>query len=184
MKTSLPILPIKTTLAMVLLLATILLTGPSYSSAFVPSSSITISTTRTTASFRRTSPSSSQPSFVTPSSSTTSSPLGQRHNNHLPIVRRSNRSTSTRLHSFFGLGPAELLIVAIAGLIVIGPSKLLQFSKEAGSAAGKTASEFGDEWSDLKRIPGEFQKGVEEGEIEVRSRKAKVTTGEVDNSED
>ena len=40
--------------------------------------------------------------------------------------------------------------------------------------AGKTASEMGSEWSELKAIPKEFQKGVEEGEIEARSRKAKV----------
>lgn len=77
------------------------------------------------------------------------------------------------MHSFFGLGPAEILIVAIAGLVVIGPSKLLEFSKEAGSVAGKTASEMGEDWSELKAIPEEFQKGVEEGEIEARSRKAK-----------
>lgn len=65
----------------------------------------------------------------------------------------------------------------MAGLVVIGPSKLLQFSKEAGSVAGQTATGFGDEWSELKAIPEEFQKGVEEGEIEARSRKAKVMDG-------
>jgi len=31
----------------------------------------------------------------------------------------------------------------------------------------------GDEWNELKAIPEEFQKGVEEGEIDARSRKAK-----------
>jgi len=73
------------------------------------------------------------------------------------------------LRSFFGLGPGELVIVAIAGVILIGPSKLSQLSKEAGSVAGN----MGDEWSELKAIPEEFQKGVEEGEIEARCRKAK-----------
>lgn len=77
--------------------------------------------------------------------------------------------TTSSLQSFFGLGPAELAIVALSGLVLIGPSKLAQFSKEAGSVAGK----MGDEWSELKSIPEEFQKGVEEGEIEARSRKAK-----------
>lgn len=65
----------------------------------------------------------------------------------------------------------------MAGLVVIGPSKLLQFSKEAGSVAGQTATGMGDEWSELKAIPEEFQKGLEEGEIEARSRKAKVMDG-------
>ncbi len=36
--------------------------------------------------------------------------------------------------------------------------------------AGKEAAA----WKELKNIPEEFQKGVEEGEIEGRSRKAKV----------
>jgi Sec-independent protein translocase protein TatA len=85
-------------------------------------------------------------------------------------------STSTTcLRSFFGLGPAELAIVALASIIVIGPSKLLNFSKEAGNIAGKTAAGMGEEWSEeLKNIPEEFRKGIELGEIEARSRKAKV----------
>lgn len=71
------------------------------------------------------------------------------------------------------MGPAELILIGIAGVIVIGPSKLLEFSKEAGSMAGKSAASMGDEWSEVKKIPDEFQKGLEEGEIEARSRKAK-----------
>lgn len=86
----------------------------------------------------------------------------------------TNSQTTSQLSSFFGLGPAELIIIAIAGLVVIGPDKLLQFSKEAGEVAGKTGTGMGDEWSEIKAIPEEFQKGVEEGEIEARSRKAKV----------
>ena len=61
------------------------------------------------------------------------------------------------------------MLIAVAGLIVVGPSKLL--------AAG-----LGDEWSELKTIPEEFQKGMEEGEIESRSRRAKVMD-EVDDIE-
>jgi len=38
---------------------------------------------------------------------------------------------------------------------------------------GRTGSGFGDEWIELKTIPELFQKGVEEGEIEALSRKAK-----------
>lgn len=78
-------------------------------------------------------------------------------------------SATPGLRSFFGLGPGELVIVAIAGVILLGPSKLSELSREAGSAVGK----MGDEWTELKAIPEEFEKGVEEGEIEARSRKAK-----------
>ena len=91
-------------------------------------------------------------------------------------------ATSTQLRSLFGLGPGELVLIAVAGLIVVGPSKLLEFSREAGEVAGKSAAGLGDEWSELKAIPEEFQKGMEEGEIESRSRRAKVMD-EVDDIE-
>ena len=82
---------------------------------------------------------------------------------------RSN-SSSTQLHSLFGLGPAELAIIGIAAIFLIGPSKLTEFTRSAGEVAGKEAAA----WKELKNIPEEFQKGLEEGEIEGRSRKAKV----------
>lgn len=134
-----------------------------YASAFVPSSSITRSVRRPHT--HKNPSTSSQPPIIT------SSPINSPSSSNTII---NNRNNNTQLQSFFGLGPAELILIAIAGLIFIGPSKLLEFSKEAGSVAGKTASSMGDEWSDLKSIPEEFQKGVEEGEIEARSRKAKV----------
>jgi Sec-independent protein translocase protein TatA len=121
------------------------------------------------------------------------------HNHHsTSLIRRNHiisssstttKTTSTCLHSFFGLGPAEIAIVALASLVVIGPSKLLDFSKEAGNIAGKTAAAgmgVGEEWSEeLKSIPEEFRKGVELGEIEARSRKAKVMeNADMDDSRD
>jgi len=45
--------------------------------------------------------------------------------------------------------------------------------------AGKEASA----WKELKNIPEEFQKGLEEGEIESRSKKAKVLDKVVDDEE-
>ena len=101
---------------------------------------------------------------------------------HPALSRRqiTKPSSSTRLQSFFGLGPGELILIFLAGLIVIGPSKLLQFSK----VAGKTAAGLGDEWSEIKSIPEEFQKGMEEGEIEARSRKAKVMDTGVEGGND
>ena len=84
-------------------------------------------------------------------------------------IIRSNKS-STQLHSLFGLGPAELAIIGIAAIFLIGPTKLTEFTRSAGEVAGKEAAA----WKELKNIPEEFQKGLEEGEIEGRSRKAKV----------
>lgn len=63
----------------------------------------------------------------------------------------------------------------------------MEMSRAAGRTAGEVASTAKDKASDLgegkgleewKNIPEEFKKGVEEGEIEARGRKAK-TMGEV-----
>ena len=50
--------------------------------------------------------------------------------------------------------------------------KLFELSKEAGVTAGKATSEIKE--SEWRAIPEEFSKGVDEGEIEARSRLAKV----------
>ena len=99
---------------------------------------------------------------------------------HLPDVVRLTptapvaAASATRLHSLFGLGPSEVAIVLVAGLVVMGPSKLLEFSRGAGEAAAKTVAGAGDEWgTGLSSIPEEFRKGLEEGEIEARGRKAR-----------
>ena len=101
-------------------------------------------------------------------------PIISTNRQHISTISNRTPAKTTRLQSFFGLGPGELILIAIAGLLVVGPTKLLRLSKEAGEVAGKTASGLGDEWDEIKSIPEEFQKGVEEGEIEARSRKAKV----------
>ena len=66
----------------------------------------------------------------------------------------------------FGLGPAEIAIIVVAGAFVLGPRKLGELVK----SSGKMASESKDA---LKDIPAEFKKGMEEGEVNARSRKAK-----------
>ena len=62
----------------------------------------------------------------------------------------------------FGLGGFEIAIILVAGAFVLGPEKLAEMSR----GAGKMSSELTD-------IPREFQKGLEEGEADARSRKAK-----------
>ncbi|KAL7516269.1 hypothetical protein ACHAWX_001303 [Stephanocyclus meneghinianus] len=69
------------------------------------------------------------------------------------------------LPSFFGLGPAELVLITIAGVFMLGPSKLAQMSQEVENLAANS-SRLGEEW---KKIPEEFKKGIEEGEIEAES---------------
>jgi len=66
----------------------------------------------------------------------------------------------------FGLGVGEIVIILVGIGVLLGPEKLMEIAKSSGD----TANEFKDE---LAKVPGEFQKGMEEGEIEARSRKAK-----------
>jgi len=66
----------------------------------------------------------------------------------------------------FGLGVPEIAIIVVAAAFVLGPEKLAELGKEAGKMS-----------SELKDVPKEFQKGLEEGESNARSKKAKPTEG-------
>lgn len=80
---------------------------------------------------------------------------------------RQRQSMSTiQLQGLFGLGGPELAVIAIVGAFVIGPENL-------GRMAGQLKTSLDDVPEELKKIPEEFQKGVEEGEINARSRNAK-----------
>lgn len=67
----------------------------------------------------------------------------------------------------FGLGALEIAVILIGVGVVLGPEKILDMIRSSGD----TANEFKEE---LSKVPDEFKKGMEEGEIEARSRKAKV----------
>jgi sec-independent protein translocase protein TatA len=66
----------------------------------------------------------------------------------------------------FGLGAAEIAIVVVAAAFVLGPQRLAEIGRDAGKVAGE-----------LREVPREFQRefasGLDEGETEARSRKAK-----------
>jgi sec-independent protein translocase protein TatA len=65
----------------------------------------------------------------------------------------------------FGLGIPEIVIISVAAIFVFSP-QLLSSANNLGRDVGKLAN-------DLKEVPTEFQKGLEEGEIEAKSRSAK-----------
>lgn len=81
-----------------------------------------------------------------------------------PVLIQNQRKScaSVQTMSLFGLGGLEIAVILIAVFFVLGPQKLAEIGRDAGRAA-----------SDFKDIPKEFQKGLEEGEIESRSRTAK-----------
>lgn len=76
------------------------------------------------------------------------------------------RQVSTQLMGLFGLGTGEIFLILIGIGVVLGPQKLLEMVR----SSPKVLDEYKEE---LSKIPEEFQKGMEEGEIEARSRKAK-----------
>ena len=76
------------------------------------------------------------------------------------------RRGSVRMHGIFGLGVGEIAVIVVVIGFVLGPQnigKLLRSSVDRASALK----------DELDRVPEEFQKGLEEGESNVRSRKAK-----------
>jgi sec-independent protein translocase protein TatA len=84
-----------------------------------------------------------------------------------PVLARQRRSVaSVQTCGLFGLGLPEIALILVAVVFLVGPEKLGELVRESG----KTARELADE---LKNVPEEFQKGMEEGESEARSRKAK-----------
>jgi hypothetical protein len=112
--------------------------------------------------------------------------------NHYDSGATATTTTTTELHSLFGLGPAEVGTVLLAGVLVVGPSRLLRFARSAGSVTGKitttttttTSNDIGvgNEWMEgMKSIPAEFNKGVEMGEIDARSRRARSMDNVVDD---
>jgi Sec-independent protein translocase protein TatA len=67
----------------------------------------------------------------------------------------------------FGLGGLEIAVILIGVGVVLGPERILEMVRSSGD----TAEEYKKE---LSKVPDEFKKGMEEGEMEARSRKAKV----------
>lgn len=81
------------------------------------------------------------------------------------IQRHRSSMAATQLR-LFGLGLAEIVIILVGVAVVLGPEKLGEMVRSSSD----TAKEYQQE---LSKIPDEFQKGMAEGEIDARARKAK-----------
>jgi Sec-independent protein translocase protein TatA len=81
------------------------------------------------------------------------------------ILPRPSRAATTQLR-LFGLGLGEIVLVLVGIALVLGPEKLGEMVR----SSSETAKEYQQE---LSKVPDEFQKGMAEGEIEARARKAK-----------
>lgn len=80
-----------------------------------------------------------------------------------PLVQQRHSVTTIAPAGLFGLGPAEIAIIVIAGAFLLGPQKLAELGKDAGKIAGE-----------LKEVPKEFQKGLAEGEAQAKVMKQEM----------
>lgn len=85
-----------------------------------------------------------------------------------PVSLQKERKSVAHIQTMglFGLGLPEVGIIVFAAILVLGPQKLAEMTRDAGKMTAGLSDE-------LKEIPKEFKKGIEEGEIEARSRNAK-----------
>lgn len=85
--------------------------------------------------------------------------------NYSNAIARRNRLQP--LHDILGLGPTEIVLVLVAGLVLFGPETLKSLSKDVGRAA-----------AELKEIPKTFKEGMEEGAETSQVAKMKAIAAE------
>lgn len=74
---------------------------------------------------------------------------------------------SKPLKDLLGLGPAEIAITLVVGLVLFGPETLKSLSKDVGRAA-----------AELKEIPKTFKEGMDEGAESSQVAKMKAIAAE------
>ena len=107
-----------------------------------------------------------QPSVSLSSPINNHSPLFDCNRQHVSLKRQRQSVAQVQTMGLFGLGGPEIVVILVAAAFLVGPQQI-------GNFVGKLKSDFDDVPEELKRIPEEFQKGIEEGEINARSRNAK-----------
>ena len=85
------------------------------------------------------------------------------------LQRQRKSVASIQTMGLFGLGAPEIGVILVAAAFLLGPDKLASLGKDAGRVAGE-----------LKEVPKEFQRGMEEGEAQAKAMKAKLESSPVD----
>ena len=82
------------------------------------------------------------------------------------VARPSSQSAAAALArtaapqmGLFGLGTPEIAIIAVVGLLVLGPDQLKKLAKDVGKVS-----------AELKQVPEEFNKGMEIGQEELAKK--------------
>jgi sec-independent protein translocase protein TatA len=86
-------------------------------------------------------------------------PLATRPQTPAPLIVQTQRCAAPQM-GLFGLGTPELAIIAVVGLVVLGPDQLKKLAKDVGKVS-----------AELKQVPEEFNKGMEIGQEELEKRK-------------
>lgn len=116
-------------------------------------------------------------SFLPKSSLCRIQSLQKHHNSPLIVNREFNviqangisllNQRNKPLRDILGLGPAELGIILVVGLVLFGPETLKSLSKDVGRAA-----------AELKEIPKTFKEGMDEGAQATQLEKMKALAAE------
>ena len=91
----------------------------------------------------------------------------QQQHGRVVVVGGRQSVASVRMQGLFGLGFAEIAVILVVVAAVLGPETLGRLVRTSADRATAIKDE-------LEKVPEEFQKGMEEGESNVRARKARV----------
>ena len=92
-----------------------------------------------------------------------------------PVGRQS--VAGIQMKGLFGLGFGEIAVILIVVGFVLGPQNIGRLVRSSADRASALKDE-------IERVPEEFQKGLEEGESNVRARKARVIKVVKDENEE
>lgn len=84
-----------------------------------------------------------------------------------PFGQRVVAQRRAPLKDLLGLGPAEIAVTLVVGLVLFGPETLKSLSKDVGKAA-----------AELKEIPKTFKEGMDEGAESAQVAKMKAIAAE------
>ena len=108
---------------------------------------------------KRPKPSARVPSLGAVAASSSPSPLPLVATRPTTPLVAPHRSSALQM-GLFGLGTPELAIIAVVGLVVLGPDQLKKLAKDVGKVS-----------AELKQVPEEFNKGMEIGQEELEKKK-------------
>jgi Sec-independent protein translocase protein TatA len=108
--------------------------------------------------------------------------LTSRHvTNIQSLLQRRSFSNIQTSRALFGMGGAEIAVVLVVVVLVLGPNQL---GKMTGNMTGRAKGGYEDLPDEWKRIPQEFQKGLEESTDNARARNAKPMERVPENEEE